>query len=590
MFYFSIFQSVFTFKMRKLLFAMLILVVCAQSMAYAQPAYTGEWRTAEALQQWIGGEFYANLPLAQKIDTTKAYIHDIDSCIAHKYTGQLPLADGEVFTFALGVHFFEAEGKRFCWLVAATTDGYACKDCGMALSASLWQQAGGQWSVVFEERDFAVTGAAGVAPQVAFATIGSAGHIGVFVWQRQSFDDNQHFYLADIYALVDNHFAMLTRSNTANAVLLPNICNAVCGDEKQPYSYETDYELQENPTLEIYDINIRKQGTYVNKTEILPLDRTFFYHWSLSKMKYELMDSVDNIIFVPYSTQKNDNIKTIAKQQHTAESDIMAYNPMLSEVVGGSLDAIIPTNTTIFVRQIDLTTQANLEPSLASIEAAVGVPDDEKAAIDSIQQADNVQIIQNIDTTAAPTNVPQKIETYTPAPTLKNTDLPKSSEKTPDSNPAENTPQKTDLNQNIPIKTNRTHTVQPKETLFGIVQKYKVQMTDIQRINNLPADFSVKIGQVLDLGESPEPTKIAVQTTEKDVLKKMPKQEIKIPANPIDKNLETIVLPQKLHTVSCGETLFAIAKKYKVSVGHLQKTNKLKDYVVLVGQVLVIEN
>jgi LysM repeat protein len=586
MLFFFILQYFYKKKPVSFTIWLIILLGYAPVLGYAQPVFSGVWSDKAALEAWIGGDFHANIRLSEHIDTTKEWIQDIDSCVAHRYTGALPLADGLVFSFVAGRHFFENDNVRYTWLVAATTDGYACKDCGMALSASLWEYsaASGVWSMTFEERDFTVTGAAGVAPQVAFATIGAGGRIGVFVWQRRSLDAHHHFYLADIFTLLDSHFTSITQSNIQNNAERPNICNAVSGAMQQPYSYESDYEIPENAALDLYDINVRKQGTLydaADKNAILPLDRTYFYHWNIAKTQYALMDSIDNIVFVPYMTKENETIKTIAQQQRFAENDIMAYNPLLAEAVGGSLDAKIPANTQIFVRQIDLTTLANLQPSLASIEDAVGVPDDEKAAIDSLAN-DSASTNASEKTNEKNNKInttPPVIETYTPPKkeTIKIIPTPEVQITNPEA-----------TNPESPIQKANTHIVQPKETLFGICKKYNVQMTDLQRINGLPADFSVKIGQVLDLGELREPAPIPQATNPQT---QIPKPEVTNPQTQIPNPKATnpqIPNPHKSHTVAAGETLFSIARKYKTSVGHLQKANKLKDYIVYIGQVLVL--
>ena len=100
-------------------------------------------------------------------------------------------------------------------------------------------------------------------------------------------------------------------------------------------------------------------------------------------------------------------------------------------------------------------------------------------------------------------------------------------------------------------------------------------MTDLQRINGLPEDFSVKQGQVLDLGESP----VLVENPP------APAPEI----SSFTDATTTSTITRLTHKVAQGETLFAISRKYKVSVGHLQKLNNLKDYVVMIGQVLVVQ-
>ena len=571
MFYFSI----LLFFLRKSLFYLRFCLLClfgyAPLLGYAQPVFSGVWNDKAALETWIGGDFHANITLAEHIDTTKEWIQTIDSCVSHRYTGALPLADGLVFSFVAGRHFFETDGVRYAWLVAATSDGYACRECGMALSAALWEYsaANDSWSMTFEERDFTVTGAAGVAPQVAFATIGAGARIGVFVWQRRSTDEHHHYYLADIFTLLDSHFTSITQSNPQNNAEKPNICNAVSGATQQPYSYESDYEIPENATLELYDINIRKQGTLYNNNEkneknaILPLDRTYFYHWNIQKTQYALMDSIDNLVFIPYITKENETIKTIATQQHFSENDIMAYNPLLAEAVGGSLDAKIPANTAIFIRKIDLTTLSNLQPSLASIEDAVGVPDDERGNNSRNDSLDNSRN-DSLDNSRNDSKNDSRNDS------LDNSRNDSKNDSRNDSldNSRNNSKNDSVVEASVPTKKANTHTVQPKETLFGICKKYNLQMTDLQRINNLPEDFSVKIGQVLDLGEISS--------------RQVAGGSVQVAVSSVQ------TAAGSSHTVSAGETLFSIARKHKTSVGHLQKANKLKDYIVYVGQVLVL--
>lgn len=104
-------------------------------------------------------------------------------------------------------------------------------------------------------------------------------------------------------------------------------------------------------------------------------------------------------------------------------------------------------------------------------------------------------------------------------------------------------------------KTFIIHEVKSKETLFSISRRYETPVGEIIE-NNSELKQGLKIGQ-----------------------------RIKIPFIP------KAALPEGavLHKVAPGETLFAIATKYEVSVEDVKKWNELKGNDLSVGQGLVIE-
>jgi LysM repeat protein len=97
----------------------------------------------------------------------------------------------------------------------------------------------------------------------------------------------------------------------------------------------------------------------------------------------------------------------------------------------------------------------------------------------------------------------------------------------------------------------QVHTVQKGETLFSIAQKYDITVQQIKDWNNLTSN-ALEVGQQL---------KIKSQ---------------KSSANTI------------IHTVSKGETLYAISKKYGVSLSSLRNWNDLQKDALSVGQKLTI--
>ncbi|MDF2159357.1 LysM peptidoglycan-binding domain-containing protein [Algoriphagus sp. CAU 1675] len=104
-------------------------------------------------------------------------------------------------------------------------------------------------------------------------------------------------------------------------------------------------------------------------------------------------------------------------------------------------------------------------------------------------------------------------------------------------------------------KTFIIHKVEPKETLFGISRRYQTPVGEIVEANDV-LKSGLKIGQ-----------------------------QIRIPY------ISKATLPEgaSLHKVAPGETLFAISKKYGVSVGELMDWNQLKGNDLSVGQALLIQ-
>lgn len=104
-------------------------------------------------------------------------------------------------------------------------------------------------------------------------------------------------------------------------------------------------------------------------------------------------------------------------------------------------------------------------------------------------------------------------------------------------------------------KTFIIHQVAERETLFGISRRYQVAVNDIIQ-NNEQLEDGLKMGQ-----------------------------RIRVPY------ISKTAIPEgaNLHKVEPGETLFAISKKYNVSVGDILGWNNLQGSDLSVGQSLVIQ-
>ena len=100
------------------------------------------------------------------------------------------------------------------------------------------------------------------------------------------------------------------------------------------------------------------------------------------------------------------------------------------------------------------------------------------------------------------------------------------------------------------------HTVQPKETLYGIARHYGVSVESIRQTNKL-SDNNLKVGQVLIIPQAQTET---------------------APDNNTGKQLP------EFHIVQPGETLYRIHVKYGVPIETLRSLNGLKDNTIHVGQ------
>ncbi len=114
-----------------------------------------------------------------------------------------------------------------------------------------------------------------------------------------------------------------------------------------------------------------------------------------------------------------------------------------------------------------------------------------------------------------------------------------------------------EINQILKIPTtkdesNEFYIVSKGDTLYGIAKRYNTTVNELKNLNNLTSD-SLAIGQVL-----------------------------KIPLND-SSNLNYIN-----YTVSMGDTLYAIARRYGTTVDAIKKVNGLKDDILTIGEILKI--
>lgn len=109
---------------------------------------------------------------------------------------------------------------------------------------------------------------------------------------------------------------------------------------------------------------------------------------------------------------------------------------------------------------------------------------------------------------------------------------------------------------NIPYEKTGYYTVQKGDSLYSIANANNTTVSAIKTLNNLTSN-NLSIGQQL----------------------KLPEKEVVEPESPLYSNT---------YTVTKGDSLYSIAKKYDITVDDLKTTNNLKTNTLSIGQILKI--
>ena len=125
-----------------------------------------------------------------------------------------------------------------------------------------------------------------------------------------------------------------------------------------------------------------------------------------------------------------------------------------------------------------------------------------------------------------------------------------------------------------PSRTSATGTiaVQPGQTMFSIAKSNGLTVTELAQANNIPAPYTLRVGQRLVVPGVENPTSPSASF--------MPAN-----GNPKQQNFAG----SGIHRVAAGETLFAVGRKYNVHPYKIARHNNLSEpYSLSVGQQLRI--
>jgi LysM repeat protein len=137
-----------------------------------------------------------------------------------------------------------------------------------------------------------------------------------------------------------------------------------------------------------------------------------------------------------------------------------------------------------------------------------------------------------------------------------------------------------DSNSSIINSEVKVHTVQPRETLFGISRKYNCSIEEIKNAN-VDTEHGIRIGQKLIIPCSDQDD---ISQEENELVSDSSSNENNPKQNYV-LNLEDSTV---LYTVQTGETLYSISRRFMVPLKTISEMNDLDNYAIKPGDVLTL--
>jgi LysM repeat protein len=123
------------------------------------------------------------------------------------------------------------------------------------------------------------------------------------------------------------------------------------------------------------------------------------------------------------------------------------------------------------------------------------------------------------------------------------------------------------------------HTVKKGETAWGIAQMYNISVIQLKEWNRL-GSYALKEGQKLKVF-----TEFEIQ--EAPLKRSVNSVDVRVPKKPNRQNISAG--SARYHTIQRGETLYSIARKYRMSVSELKQLNNLRNDNIRAGKRLKVK-
>jgi cell wall-associated NlpC family hydrolase len=279
--------------------------------------------------------------------------------------------------------------------------------------------------------------------------------------------------------------------------------------------------------------------------------------------------------FKKHTVAKGETISEIAQKYNVKPEMIYELNPDAVNGIKGKMVLLIPTNTKQNPAVAAPAITSNLPEKTHEVlpkETLYGIAKQHHIAIDDLYrinpnlEKEGLKIGQTI-------KIPQTaLEDFVVAKEVeKPTDVEKTTVSQKNS-PKEETIIALKNDEKLEIPTQGIgYEVLPKETLYSISRKYGIKLADLQNANPALGTTSLKVGQKITVPVK-EGTNLSL-TTEKVVEQKevKPEKEVAVQAKPIEEQKESTT--QFIHEVLPKQSLYSIAKQYKITLVDLQKAN-----------------
>jgi peptidoglycan endopeptidase LytF len=262
---------------------------------------------------------------------------------------------------------------------------------------------------------------------------------------------------------------------------------------------------------------------------------------------------------IVHQTVAKDTYYSIGRRYNVAPKDIMAFNDNKYLQVGVIIK--VPTNIPFTA------TGSSNTPSSASTGNVVEHTIKPKENLNMLAEKygttiNEIKALNNL--TGSNLSIGQVLKI--PAKNTEQTSAP-----APVTPPAKNNTETQPANTQSSDQTMIEHTVQPKEFLGKIAEKYGTTVEEVRKANNLSGN-NLRIGQKLKIPATKniDENKVVAAAEEK----------------PTQDNKSTDAAGT--HTVLRNETIFTIAKQYSITAYQIRKLNDLPDNAITIGQVLKV--
>jgi cell wall-associated NlpC family hydrolase len=312
-----------------------------------------------------------------------------------------------------------------------------------------------------------------------------------------------------------------------------------------------------------------------------------YFGWFYLILFFGSMSLFSQEKFKKHTVAKGETISEIARKYNVNPSVIYELNPDAVNGIKGKMVLLIPTSTKQNPAVATPAITSNLPEKTHEVlpkETLYGIAKQHYITIDDLYKINpnlekqGLKIGQTI-------KIPQTaLEDFVVAKEVaKPTDVEKTIVSKKNS-PKEETVVAFKEDEKLEIPTQGIeYEVLPKETLYSISRKYGIKLSDLQNANPAKGTTSLKVGQKITLPVK-EGTTLSLATEKVAEQKEVkPEKEVQVKTIAIEEQKESTT--QIIHEVLPKESLYSIAKQYKITLADLQKSNpELGTKSLKVGQ------